>query len=199
MVPKKTAPDDYLITELRQMRALESPIRAEIVDTFAASGPCSVADVAHQLGRTPQSLYFHVKQLLQVKLLKEDGEQSAGRTRETLYSTPARELVLGSPGKSRAKMDSVVKIMLGNLKLTERDVERAFRAPASRFSGEQRDVNAGRLKGWLTDAECREANRLLDRLGKLMKGGQPSKGRRLFALNVAMTPIEPRTSDRSRS
>jgi len=89
--------------------------------------------------------------------------------------------------------------MVGNLKLTERDVERSFRDPGSVFSGERRNVNAGRCKGWLDDAERQQANQLLDRLGQLMKKRGPGEGRKLFALNVALTPIEPRTSARSRA
>jgi predicted transcriptional regulator len=189
----------YLIRDLRQLGALESPIRAEIVDTFAASSPCSVATVAHQLGRTPESLYFHVKQLVAVGLLRKAGERVVGKTRETLYATQARELILASPGGSETKLNSIVKIMVGNLKLTERDVERSFRHADSVFAGEARNVYAGRSKGWLTDAQRREATRLLDRLGELMKKGRPGRGRKLFAMNVALTPIEPRQSARTRT
>ncbi len=190
--------NSHIVRDPRQLKVLESPVRAEIVDSFAASAPCSVAFVAQQLGRTPESLYYHVKKLIAAGLLHEAGEQVVAKTRETLYATTARELILGSPGKSKAKLDSIVKIMLGNLKLTQKDVEFSFRDPDSQFAGPDRDVYAGRSKGWLTDANRKEAMGLLDRLAEIMKDGQPGAGRRLFALNLALTPVQTRQSARTR-
>ncbi len=192
-------PDPYLIRELRQLRALESPARVEIVDAFSASGPASIATVAHHLGRTPESLYYHVKKLLEVGLLEHAGERIAGKNREALYTTPARQMLLGSPGRSRAKLDSVVKIVRGNLQLGMRDVERAFRDPSSRFSGPERNVSSARVKAWLTESQLKEALGLLDRLDALMNGSTPGKNKVLYALGTVLTPIEPRSSARSRN
>ena len=48
---QQKTPKGSAIADVGQIRALASSIRQDIVDTVAATGPCSVADVARTLGR----------------------------------------------------------------------------------------------------------------------------------------------------
>ena len=57
------------IAEPRQIRALASSTRQDIVDTIAAIGPCSVAELARALGRSADGLYYHIRVLTRVGLL----------------------------------------------------------------------------------------------------------------------------------
>ena len=66
---QQKTPKGSAIADVGQIRALASSIRQDIVDTVAATGPCSVADVARTLGRPADGLYYHVKHLLGAGLL----------------------------------------------------------------------------------------------------------------------------------
>src|SRR5262245_46892405 len=53
MPPKRS----YVVSRADQLRALRSPLRQEIIDAVAASGPRSVAELAEILGRPADALY----------------------------------------------------------------------------------------------------------------------------------------------
>ena len=59
------------IAEPRQIRALASPVRQDILDAVVAIGPCTVAELAAALGKPPDAMYYHIRRLLAVRLLVE--------------------------------------------------------------------------------------------------------------------------------
>lgn len=60
---------DLAIIDLDQMRAFASPARSEVFWAFDADVPRSAADVAADLGKSPQSIHYHIQELLKVGLL----------------------------------------------------------------------------------------------------------------------------------
>ena len=46
-----------------QLQAIASPPRQRLVAALEALGPASVRELAAHLGRSPQSLYFHLRKL----------------------------------------------------------------------------------------------------------------------------------------
>ena len=69
-MPPKTSRANREISSPRQIRALISPVRQDIVDTVEAAGPCSVADLACLLGMPADGLYYHIRCLTRAGLLK---------------------------------------------------------------------------------------------------------------------------------
>src|SRR3954463_6659873 len=66
------------IADARQIRALASPIRQDILDAVTAIGPCSVAQLAVALGKPADGLYYHIRRLLDVGLLMEVAADGGG-------------------------------------------------------------------------------------------------------------------------
>ena len=75
-----------------QIEVMASPARLEILDAVRSTGPCSIADIAALLGRPADSLYYHVRQLVEVDLLIPCGTRPTSRRHEELYRTPARRI-----------------------------------------------------------------------------------------------------------
>jgi DNA-binding transcriptional ArsR family regulator len=198
------------IRDPRQIRALASAVRQEIVDTAQALGPCAVADLARELGRAPDALYYHVRALLRVGLLVEAGARGAGRRREALYATP-------SPGRGMALVydlddpenaAAVTAVVAGMLRATGRNFAAAYRAGRERrpgaavVSGRRRNLWAARVEGWLDEEDLGEVNELLDRLRRLFErprgAGAAGRSRRLHAFTFVIAPLTARPRARPR-
>lgn len=179
------------IADPKQIRALASPVRQEVVDTVQALGPCSVAEIAAELGRPADGLYYHVRALLRVGLLVEAGERSAGRRCERLYATPSGERGMQlryAPGDPE-NVEAVTRVVGGMLRVTQRDFSVALRSGRVVVEGPRRDLWAARMKGWFSDAELEEVHDLLDRLRELLERPRRDDGQRLHALTFVLAPV----------
>lgn len=66
----------YVIRELKQIRALASALRQDIVDGVEAIGPCAISELAVLLRRPPHALYYHVRRLVRLGLLTQGDRKS---------------------------------------------------------------------------------------------------------------------------
>jgi|ERR1017187_7652657 predicted transcriptional regulator len=59
----------YVVRNEKQLAALASSARPEIVDVLSQMGTVSVAELASALGRPADSLYYHLKVLKEIGLV----------------------------------------------------------------------------------------------------------------------------------
>jgi len=177
---------------------MASPVRLEILDAARVLGVCSVAELGDLLGRTPDSLYYHVGRLVDVGLLIACGRRGTARRDETLYKTPARRIRLPHDPSDERLTERRLKAFAALLRLTERDHRRAFKAGLAKVRGPARNIINGRIKGRLNQGELREVHELVDRILAIFErtAGRQPDGRDLHAITIFLTPIEPRTRRR---
>lgn len=178
-----------VIRDPAQIRALRSPLRQEILDKAQALGVCSIADLARELGRPADGLYYHLRALLAAGLLEPAGERGEGRRREALYRTAAPQdgLALAYEPGDPENAAAVTSTVAGMLRLTERSFAAAFR-PDAVCAGPCRNLWAARNEGWLAEEDLREVNATLARLRELF--ARPRReGSRLHALTFVVTPM----------
>jgi hypothetical protein len=162
-------------------------MRQEIVDGITALGPCSIADLAEHLGRAADSLYFHVRKLVRVGLVQEIEKRQVGRHTWAIYAIPGRAVRIKY---DVALTNSIRRIVAGAMRLSLREFNQAFEQSEIRLFGERRNVWGGRLKGWLTDDEIAEVNRLLEQLSQVLHGHGPGEGRRVHSLAFVLAPVQ---------
>jgi DNA-binding transcriptional ArsR family regulator len=183
----------HVVTDPKQLAALASPARQEIVDVLARMGDASVAEVAAALGRPADGLYYHLKALLRVGLVVEAGSRRRQARGEALYRTVAEEVMLrydiGHEGR-------IVAIVGSMLRLGGRDFRRALTSGRAAVSGPGRELWALRLTGWLPAGNVRALNREIKRLRDVVTKGSDAtgsrRGRRLYAVTVLLTPLDHR-------
>src|SRR5215831_10771410 len=156
-------PRRYLITRHDQLATIVSPLRQEILDVMARLGVASLAEVAAILGRPADGLYYHVRALLRVGLLRPAGSRRtggrAGGRSETLVRAAASEFALqyaGSPPKEARAATAIVGSMM---RLGTRDFRRGLLGPGNVLNGPGREVWALRSTGWLSRKEIAGVNR----------------------------------------
>ena len=177
----------YEISGPRQVEALASPVRQEIVDAVQASGPCSAGQLAELLGRTQDGLYYHLRVLTRVGLLCEKGTRATRRRDERVYDVPGRPLKLRyEPGRASAR-GRVTRVASSMLRLAQRSFARGLADGGARVRGPDRNVWAARAKAWLTHAEVVRVNELLEEVMAVSRLGR-RPGASLHSITFVLAP-----------
>lgn len=180
----------YVIERRDQLVALESAVRQEILDTLQAAGPRSAAGIAALMGRPADALYYHLRRLRAVGLLKATQRAGAGGRRETVYDLVGHPLVLRLPTDRRAAhpLPRLVRSMVAT---AERDFRAAVGTAGAVSSGPGRTLWAGRRHAWLTERDLHRVNRLVDDLVAIMtRARDPGRGQ-LCTLTLLLAPRAP--------
>lgn len=202
-----------LILKPSQRRAItQSPARLEIMDTMSEIAPCSVAQLARELGRSPQSLYYHVEIMEKAGLLKRSGSRRAGKREEALYDLASDHFRLAGRGESaEEKRGSLLRFSRTVLKLTEKNYRRALGEGLVRRVGTRENIYVRRQRGRMTDADLTRFYDLLDQIGALFaeRAERPAAGHsppretprertHSYALTVALIPLDTPSAARER-
>ena len=76
------------------------------------------------------------------------------------------------------------------MRIAGRDFERAIARPDVVAEGELRELWGSRTKGWVSDRELAEVNKLLTRLGALLHKKRDARRTRLISLAWVLAPID---------
>ncbi len=185
----------FVIDHPRQVRALRSPVRQEIVDAVAAEGPCTVAQLGAQLGRAPDALYYHIRSLARLGLLVERDTGGNGR-RAAILDVPARPMRIRYRPEDPAQARALQQLAGAMLRLTARDFRAGLASPDAVPEGPRRNLWAARAKGRLSPARLARLTALLSEAASIVAGGSrraPRDGSPLIALTFVLTPVAPRT------
>jgi DNA-binding transcriptional ArsR family regulator len=185
--------------------ALSAPARQEIVDTLEAlGGEASVVELAQQLGRPADGLYYHLRLLCKAGLLDElagrnqagRGERRyriAGRSSRGRGKAPLRLVYEPADRKNRVAVRRVVD---GMLRIAGRDFAAAIANPEVVVDGARRELWAARGKGWVSAADLEEVNRLLQRLTDMLRQPRRGAGDQLVSLCFVLAPVAARPKRR---
>lgn len=188
----------HSISRQDQLAAIASPVRQEIIDVLAGRPGTSIAVIAATLGRRPDALYYHVRELVRVGLLLRAGRGRGKRREEALYRTVAPQLAVAYDPLSPANVARVSKAVASMLRLGVRDFRRGFSCADVAVSGPRRELWAGRATGWLTASEVACANRLMKQIYGLFQGSHFGPRRRLFGVTLLLVPLKRRPHQRSK-
>lgn len=180
----------FIVQDKRQLSALTSSARQEIVDVLSQMGTVSVGELAATLGRPADALYYHLRVLKEAGLVLRAGYRGQGVYEEELIRTVSSDLKLryqlGKGGNSK-QINAIVGSML---RLGIRDFRHAFRIGAAQVSGSGRELWALRKTGWLTPEEIVNLNQAMEGLAKAVS--KPQGPGRLYGITVLLTPLDHR-------
>ncbi|MEM7306663.1 MAG: helix-turn-helix domain-containing protein [Planctomycetota bacterium] len=182
----KQDPPTFVVERIDQLAELTSPARLEILDAACAAGPCTAAELGRLLGRAPDSLYYHLRRLVRVELLAEEGGGPDGAT----YTAPARVIRMSTASSGPKYRALMSKVMLATLRATQRDLTRSIDAGGRVGHEADSDAGVGRVKGWLTSREQEKVNTHLRAIHEILHRSKPRPGARLFAIGYGFAAIE---------
>jgi hypothetical protein len=180
----------------RAIGALVSPVRQELVDTVEAlGGEATIAEVAAQLGRPADGLYYHVRPLVKAGLLVRRVHPDGDR-----FATPAargRRLAIEYAPGDPASAAALRRVVASMLRIARRDFDAGLRRPGVVANGPRRALWAARSKGWVSAAELAELNALLARAAALLRKPRGRGRDQLVSLCFVLAPIAARAPRRS--
>ncbi len=180
----------FLIDKPAQISLLSSAMRQEILDSINALGPCSIAELAEELGVAADSLYYHIRKLVETGLLVQQEVRETSRRDEVVYALAGRNMHLKYEPDDPANVESITKIISAMLRMTERDFRAGFTPGRAIVEGETRNLWGSRLKAWLTDDDLSEVNQLLGRLEEIFHQPKLPGDRQLCTLTWVIAPKE---------
>lgn len=189
---------DNLITRPTQVAALASAVRQEIVDTIDSEGPMTAAELASLLGRSADGLYFHMKRLVRVGLLKELEPRREGRHVAAVYDLVHRPPKLSYASPVPAKGLSAV--IASAARLATREFAAGVRVHASRAGAKERplDLWGARSRGWLTTEQLGRVNELLGEAMGIVRAGKRGGDAAAVSLTFVLAPAK-KGRDRSKN
>lgn len=165
---KAPSPSAPPIKSPRQIRALASAVRQDIVDALESAGPCTIRELAGLLGRRPDALYYHLRVLSEVGLIAQFASEGKGESGATV-DVLSRPLHLHYDLSNRSNREGVCRVVGAMARSAQRNFRRAFRPGEAKAEGPTRDLWAGRCQGWLSEEDMREVNRLLSRILSIVR------------------------------
>jgi DNA-binding transcriptional ArsR family regulator len=178
----------YVVRNERQLAALASSARQEIIDVLSQMGTVSVAELASALGRPADSLYYHLKVLKEIGLVVAAGNREHGNRKEELLRAVSSDLRLQYDiGRERRKITAIASSML---RLGIRDFRSSIQSSKVKLSGPGRELWALRKTGWLTSQEIGRVNQRIEGLANDVS--KPRGRGRLYAITVLLTPLDHR-------
>lgn len=181
----------YVVKSTRQLLAISSPGREEIIDAVGLIGPCTVPELARFLGRSRHVLYYHVRALQACGLLLKTQQSGGGRKSTGSYDIPGRPLsVHFDLGTARTRR-AVKALARSRLNSAMRGFLRACHPDVSITDGPGRNLWVTHWKGHLSARELAEFNRQLARLIDMLRSGTERNGARrtAYEFTFALAPV----------
>ncbi|MGV6815599.1 MAG: hypothetical protein ACWA5W_11425 [Phycisphaerales bacterium] len=188
---KKPIKDIHVIYDPKQMMVLASPIRVEVLNAVCAIGECSASDIAAFTGRARTSLYPHIQQLVDAKLVVESDVRLAGKRYEQLYIPIAR--TVATKHNSKDPENVAYHQAYGNAvgRLMARLHERATAESDAVVRGPSRNTHAGILTAWVDDDSLEELNDLVEQIWEICRTSRPPEGdekKQLINVGIVLAP-----------
>jgi DNA-binding transcriptional ArsR family regulator len=183
---KRASP--FYLHQVRQVRAVASPVRAAIVDALEVVGPATIVRLASVLGYPPDGLYYHLRVLERIGLVlrtKPDKDTPAA-----MFDLPGRPATLRYRLDDRQQGRAMAKVVATMVRSAERSFRRAFAPGLAEVRGPHRNLRAGRRTAWLTADELRVLNGYVERIHALFARGRPQRpGARLHEFTYVLAPV----------
>lgn len=184
-----------VIDDAKQIAALASPIRFEIVSALEAmDDAATVAELADALGRPADGLYYHLRAMVRAGLLHERIDAGVRRYRSTVPAGQRSRLGY-KPGATK-NAEAVERTATSMSRLSQRDFASAIARSDSVVAGPLRELWAARVRAWVSDEEIAELNRLLNEIVQLLHRPRAKKADKLIALHWIVAPIDAKPARR---
>lgn len=177
----------HAIADRKSIEVLASPVRQEIVDTMAAlQGEASVAQLAAELGRHADGLYYHLKLLVKAGLIE---ALAKGESDEQRYRLAGGGNVPLRLAYTEDNAPALRKFVHGLVQVAEEDFNAALELGGVAMGGEARQLWAARNKCWLSHDELVKVNALLEQLCSIMSQPRTPERDQLVSCAFVLAPL----------
>ncbi|MBN2564926.1 MAG: helix-turn-helix transcriptional regulator [Candidatus Eisenbacteria bacterium] len=178
------------IRDPRQLRAIRTPLRQELLQTVISLGTASVKALSEATGRPPASLYYHVHELEAAGLIARAERRPSGGRPEATYRAVADRILVDRDVRSPAFAKALADLHRATLNKADREIADALRRERIGGAPEGEAVVLLRLSACLSKADAQEARRRLHELAEFMGERRQERGEEELALTAAMVRLK---------
>jgi len=176
----------YVIRSPEQLKALRTPIRHRVLNAVLGLGRCSVAEIAERLEWKAESLYYHVKALMDAGLVRHAGQRATGGRSETIYEAVAADITLDLSNRSKEYLTAVRDVYRAALRATERDLEHALESEREGH-GPRVNTMLQRFNVRMSGADLRRLRAMLDEIGSFTAEHENPAASGTVALTIVLS------------
>lgn len=158
----------------RVLEALASPVRQDLVVILENSPPLAVAEIARRLGKRPDTLYHHLRELQRAGLVAPESVETTGGRPGSTWRLKVPHVQMPASRLERGQTRTAERIVGTLARASARDFGHAIR---NAFEGSGPHPRAHRSIVWLSNAERRALESKLQQLIDGLRGREPG-GRR---------------------
>jgi predicted ArsR family transcriptional regulator len=190
------APDDLLVLRSpAEIRAVSPPARAEILDRLLHSDGRSIAELATLLGRRPNAITYHVRQLVAAGVLVAAGTRRTPGRSEAVYRLAKPRIGIAAKAGSASHARLVARGVSAALRLAEREMAQAITAGMlKKDAGEVRPGRRHRAR--LRPADVAAVQRKLRDIERTFSRRRDAVDGRMWSFTQVLVPVRDRGRDR---
>ncbi len=178
-----------LIKSAKQVRALRTPLRQEIVQALTRLGACTVRELANELGHEPAALYYHVHALEEAGIAVETDKRRGGGRPESIYKLVAEKIVIDRSETSGPFLSALAELQRTTLRTAERELTRAVEASGDGPAAETASPMLLRISSRLRPRDAARAAKLVRELAEFLAENDDSDAENSYALTVAFVRL----------
>lgn len=191
LIAKKThkkKPRELKLTPA-QIESLGSPVRVDLYEALRKRRQASVVELAVDLERSVHSLYYHVKSLTKVGLIRVCEYRRVGKRDEAVFEPVSSRLVIDRENNNAAYVESLIKTVRLALRKAEQEHRNARQAesPSDLFA-------VLRLQANLSTEDGLTLQKKLKALGQWVRNRDQSTdktGTQQISLTCLAVPLTP--------
>jgi DNA-binding transcriptional ArsR family regulator len=167
------------------------------VDIYAALGrgeALTAQEIAARVGRTRQNIYFHLKKLEGVGLVRVVEHRPAVRRPEAVYSLVTPRVMLEPPSGRSTRAGSFSRTYDKLFRATSREFASAARSGRLRSAGESRDWVVLKLVARPTAVQRRQVRELAGRIHEILGESHGATTGEVWTVLFAALPLVDRPS-----
>lgn len=193
-----TKPRLQNLREPEKLRVLAAPLGLQILNALQGQEEATAAELAEQVGRPREVIYYHLHRLVEAGFVREVGRRATGRRPVGVYRAAATDVRIDASDPGVDWREALSGLYRAALRALERDVSasvaaghRPGRAPQSNFF-----LMARRLR--LDEQGLREMNLLFNAVIEGALRRATSRTGPVYSFAVALAPVGERRRTKSR-
>jgi DNA-binding transcriptional ArsR family regulator len=176
------------LTTRDEVEAVASPVRMEIIRHLQSHERCTVGELAGYMRRSADSLYYHVRRLLEAGVLERVGSRPAGRREEAVLALSAQGLTIAVEEGAGAGVEAAIRTTRDMLRQAEESLRRAVERDPAGVDADGVPVVA-RLRSRLDAAARAEVREHLDAISAIFIRCKGSSAGSPHELTLLLVPV----------
>ena len=184
--PNKT----YFIENTDQLREIVAPVRNQIRLAIEMLGECSVSELGERLGRSPESLYYHIRKLESVGLMLQTGTREVRGREEALYSMCAPRVRMNTTIRKPGFIQTLLRGTRTLLRYAERCYAHAMQDPQTKMTKSFRECRVIQMTARLGRRQVKELDRRLLELEDFLESSDDPAETQRYVVTISLSPTQ---------